>query len=64
MLVYANAQISVHFIIVLGAVSRRLREGVPLNDLYAGDLIIIASSMELQSPRLMQIQYEGEKPPS
>ena len=55
------------FIIVLEALSREFRAGVPWEDLYADDLVIIASSMEELMERLnlkMEAPYGGEKPPN
>ena len=45
------------FIIVLEALSREFRSGVPLEDLYANDLVIIAESLEECVRRL----FNGEE---
>ena len=45
--VYQGSVLSpLHFIIVLEALSREFRAGVPWEDLYADDLVIIADSLE------------------
>ena len=41
------------FIIVLEALSREFRAGVPWEDLYADDLVIIADSLEECARRLL-----------
>ena len=41
------------FIIVLEALSREFRSGVPWEDLYADDLVIIADSLEEYVRRLL-----------
>ena len=49
------------FIIVLEALSREFRSGVPLEDLYADDLVIIAESLEECVRRLLTWKEAMEK---
>ena len=49
------------FIIVLEALSRELRSGVPWEDLYADDLVIIAESLEECVRRLLTSKEAMEK---
>ena len=49
------------FIIVLESVSREFRSGVPWEDLYASDLVIIAESLEECVRRLLTWKEAVEK---
>ena len=49
------------FIIVLEALSREFRSGVPWEDLYADDLVIIAESLEACVRRLLTWKEAMEK---
>ena len=49
------------FIIVLEALSREFQAGVPWEDLYADDLVIIADSLEECVRRLLIWKYAMEK---
>ena len=49
------------FIIVLEALSREFRSGVPWEDLYADDLVIIAESLEECVGRLLTWKEAMEK---
>ena len=49
------------FIIVLEALSREFRYGVPWEDLYADDLVIIAESLEECVRRLLTRSNGGER---
>ena len=49
------------FIIVLKALSREFRAGVPWDDIYADDLVIIADSMEECVRRLLTWKEGMEK---
>ena len=49
------------FIIVLEALSREFRAGVPWEDLYADDLVIIADSLEECVRRLDMERSHGEE---
>ena len=49
------------FIIVLEALSREFRSGVPWEDLYANDLVIIAESLEECVRRLLTWKEAMEK---
>ena len=49
------------FIIVLEALSREFRSGVPWEDLYADDLVIIAESLEESVRRLLTWKEAMEK---
>ena len=49
------------FIIVLEALSREFRSGVPWEDLCAGDLVIIAESLEECVRRLLTLKEAMEK---
>ena len=49
------------FIIVLEALSREFRDGVPLEDLYADDLVIIADSRGMCQEALDMERSHGEE---
>ena len=49
------------FIIVLEALSREFRSGVPWEDLYADDLVIISESLEEYIRRLLTLKEAMEK---
>ena len=49
------------FIIVLEALTREFRSGVPWEDLYADDLVIIAESLEECVRRLLTLNEAMEK---
>ena len=49
------------FIIVLEALSREFQDGVPWEDLYADDLVIIADSLEESVRRLLIWKEAMEK---
>ena len=70
MLVRGTVKVDVHqgsvlspllFIIVLEALSREFRSGVPWEDLYADDLVIIAESLEECVRRLLTWKEAMEK---
>ena len=49
------------FIIVLEALSREIREGLPMELLYADDLVLIAETKELLLEKVKKWKREDEK---